>query len=333
VFKANLSDSGSFVGIYDFSYAPYALGDVFTWQVNVCIKALAKGKQTVHHCLMIDPMRPSSPFQPHITPLNYNDYIGNLFPAFLCSPMLSSVKIFKDRKKFNYFLFEEMIHRRLMWPNMMGHAMEQLDYSSHGIINEFFKKHQRIPKLKTPKGYDQSVDDFLERQCTGRFLISVNIRQRSLYASLGFEKLSTIHFDRDSPLQEWYRFFKIVQKKYPDCLFLILGGYSEWEKELYRYENVLIPRAMGFQLAHELALFHKSRLFMGTSSGFSALATFSEIPYIITNFDHAAAKNIDLSVGSKCYPFATKNQILSWEKESTALLLKLFELIYNTLQE
>jgi hypothetical protein len=133
-------------------------------------------------------------------------------------------------------------------------------------------------------------------------------------------------------LHEWYRFFKVVRKKYPDVLFLAFGGYAEWEKELYTFENVLIPRAMGYNLAHEITLFHQTDLFMGTSSGFSALATFSEIPYIITNFDHAAAKYVDLPIGALSYPFALDNQIISWEKETVELLLSLFEPTYQMLK-
>jgi hypothetical protein len=320
-----------FMGIYDFSYAPYALGDAFTWQVNLCVKALEKGTHKVLQCLMVDSARPSFPLQTYITTVNYRDYINNLFPAFLCSPLLSSIKIFTNRKAFNLFLVDKTLKRQAMWPGIFGHAMEKLDYYSHEAINRFYRKHHYIPRLKTPCGYEQAMDDFFHDHCNGRFVVAVNIRQRAYYANFGFEKCGSTSVRRDSPLDEWYRFFKVVNKKYPDVLFLIFGGYSEWEKELYGYENVLIPRSMGYQLAHELALFHKSHLFMGTSSGFSALATFSEIPYIITNFDHAAAQYVDIPVGARNYPFALNHQILSWEKESTELLLGLFMPMYQLL--
>lgn len=330
--RSNFLYNKCFIGIYDFSYAPYALGDAFTWQVNVCVKALEKEMHEVLQCLMIDHKRPSSSLQPYITTTNYQDYINNLFPSFLCSPLLSSLKVFTDRGAFNLFLVDKILHRHQIWPSMVEHAMERLDYYSHKAINKFYGKYNYIPRLKMPCGYEEAMNDFLKDHCGGRFLVSVNIRQRAFYADLGLGNGYNPVVRRDSPLQEWYRFFKIVRQKYPDVLFLILGGYSEWEKELYGYENVLIPRAMGYQLAHELTLFHKSDLFMGTSSGFSALATFSEIPYIITNFDHAASKYVDLPVGAKSYPFALENQILNWERESTELLISLFESMYKSVQ-
>lgn len=53
---------------------------------------------------------------------------------------------------------------------------------------------------------------------------------------------------RQWPRAEWCSFFRIVIQKYADVIFLILGAYLEWDRELYSYSNVLIPAAMGFQL-------------------------------------------------------------------------------------
>lgn len=321
-----------FVGIYDLSYAPYALGDAFTWQVNVCVRALEKGMHEVLQCLMVDRQRPYFPLQSFITRANCRDYINNLFPAFLCSPLLSSLKVFTNREAFNLFLVDNILHRHQVWPSMVEHVEEKLDYGSHKAINKFYRKYNYVPRLKIPCGYEEAMNDFLKDHCGGRFLVSVNIRQRAFYADLASDNGYYAVVRRDSPIQEWYRFFKAVHQEYPNVLFLIFGGYAEWEKELYGFKNVLIPRAMGYQLAHELTLFHKSDLFMGTSSGFSALATFSKIPYIITNFDHGAANYVDLPVGAKNYPFALENQILNWERETTELLLSLFGSMYKSLQ-
>ena len=71
--------------------------------------------------------------------------------------------------------------------------------------------------------------------------------------------------------------------------------------------------------------------FMGTSSGFSAAATFSDTPYVITQFEHRAADYIGLPVGTERYPFAAPGQWLSWEQESEVLLGDLFERVDQTL--
>ena len=92
------------IGIYDFSYGPYALGDALTWTMNLNIGAAAAGCDVVDEYLVIDPRRPGNRLQPFVNPHNYVNIIDNLFPAFLCSPVLRSLKLIRDSPTFNLFL-------------------------------------------------------------------------------------------------------------------------------------------------------------------------------------------------------------------------------------
>ena len=60
---------------------------------------------------------------------------------------------------------------------------------------------------------------------------------------------------------------------------------------------------------------------MGSSSGFSAVATFSEVNYFITNFEHVSSHYINLPVGTPHYAFAHEKQVLSWEVETEDVLI------------
>jgi len=80
------------IGIYDFSYGPYALGDALTWTMNLNVVAATAGCNATDQYLIIDPMRPGSRYQPFVTPHNYVSIIDSLFPAFLCSPLLHGVQ-------------------------------------------------------------------------------------------------------------------------------------------------------------------------------------------------------------------------------------------------
>jgi hypothetical protein len=306
------------------------LGDVITWQMNLLIGAIENGLENVVQFIVADPSRPFSRLQRHINKNNYIDYLNNLFPAFLCCPITSSIHLIIYRRDFDLFLLEEVLCRRPTWPSIMNHLTNRLDYFSHRSINDFFLKHSYLPRLTAPKGYENSMHSFVMKNCRNRFIVSVNIRQRKLYPDIHMGG-GVIH--RDSPFDEWHRFFRIAQNEYPEVVFLILGGYTTWERELYKCDNVLIPRTMGFGLAHELTLLHNSDLFMGTSSGFSAMATFSKVPYIITNFEHSSAGYVGLSVGTTRYPFALDHQILNWEKETTELLLSLFGPMYESIRK
>jgi len=135
---------------------------------------------------------------------------------------------------------------------------------------------------------------------------------------------------RDSPLDEWHKFIDDVGVRYPDVQFLMLGGFLEWDSALTRRANVAIPRMMGLSLAHELALLAHSHLFLGASSGFSTMATFTHVPYVITNIEHYFAVWAGVEVNAASYPFAQPNQFLVWQREDSRLLLEYFESIYHS---
>lgn len=306
------------IGIYDFSYGPYSLGDALTWTMNLNVGAAAAGCDAIDQYLVIDPLRPGNRIQPFFTQYNYVSTIDDLFPAFLCSPMLRSLKLFHNLPGFNLFLLREVMRRRPMWPSFYSHLNGKLDFISHRRINAFYRERGYLPWLSAPRGYGDWADEFRRTYCKGRFVVAMNIRQRAL-------SLHPSDLSRDSPLPEWRAFIRRVTTRHPDVLFLIMGGFTEWDRVVYRQPNVLIPRAMGFGLGHELALLHRADLFMGSSSGFAAMATFCNKPYVITNIQHSFARHIDVPVGGRHYPFGNENQILHWETETRDVLLDFFE--------
>jgi hypothetical protein len=320
------SDAGKpMIGIYDFSYGPYALGDALTWTMNLNVLAAAKGCDAIDQYLVINPMKPGSRYQPFVHQHNYISIIDNLFPAFLCSPMLRSMKVIRHHPEFNLFLLREVVRRRPMWPSFFSHIRRRLDFISHRQINAYFREHRRLPWLAAPRGYKAWADGFRRTHCNGRFVVAVNIRQGAL-------SLTPANLYRDSPLPEWHAFIRRTAVRYPEALFLILGGYTEWDREMYRLPNVLIPRAMGLGLGHELALLHGADLFMGSSSGFAAMATFSNKPYLITNIQHLFSFYIDVPVGARHYPFSNENQILYWDVENQDVLLEFFGELHGRLR-
>jgi hypothetical protein len=306
------------IGIYDFSYGPYALGDALTWTMNVNVRAAEAGADAVDEYLVMNPRRPASRYQPFINSHNYVTVIDNLFPAFLCSPKLRSLKLIRDAPTFNLFLMREALRRRPMWPGFLSHLNGNLDFISHRRIDRYYARHGTLPWLEAPRGYGDWADAFLRDRCAGRFVVAINVRQGALGSM-------PANLYRDSPLPEWEAFMAEVAQRQPDALFLVLGGYTEWYRTLLRLPNVLVPRVLGLGLGHELALVHRADLFMGTSSGFATMATFCGVPYVITKIQHMFAKYAGVGVGDRHYKFAHDNQILYWETETRDVLLDFFE--------
>jgi hypothetical protein len=306
------------LGIMDFRYVPYALGDTFTWLTNLQIEAHACGGMPIEMVLITLPERPASPLQPHISGNNYEQVIEGLLPAFLTCPSFHSLRIFQSKGKVSNRLLGAMFGRGADWPTLTSHFRRRLDFSTHARINAFYEKNHWLPRLQAPIGFHNETQRFRATHLDDRLPIVVNIRQRALTND-------PQAISRDSTADAWYEFFIQAQSRWPKAVFVMAGGFNEWERRFATLENVVIPRMLGFGLGHELTLLFEGAPFFGSSSGFSAAATFSSTPYTITNFEHRAAEFVGVPVGAERYAFASPYQWLSWEPETKSLLANLFE--------
>ena len=210
-----------------------------------------------------------------------------------------------------------------MWPEFKAHLRMQQDYPiGHVDLNAFHVRHGYLPQLVAPRHYEPWARRFRERELSGRPLVIINPRQGSLT-----QNPAALY--RDAVLSYWYAFIDEVAVRSPSVLFVMVGGYQEWEHRLMHRRNVFVPRMFGLGLPHELALMRIADLFMGSSSGFATFATFTDIPYGIVNFEHRFAPHGGMSVGDRHYPFAHPNQVITWEPETTEQLLALFEELWS----
>jgi hypothetical protein len=312
----------SVLGIMDFRYAPYALGDTFTWLTNLQIVGHSHGGMPIEIVLVTIPEKPASPMQRQISSYNYAQILENLLPAFLTCPSLLGVRIFENKKKLSQRLLGAMLARATSWPSLTSHFRQKLDYYSHAKINAFYAKNKWLPRLQAPVGFHNETEVFRAKYLGGRAPIVVNFRQRALTHDP--QALA-----RDSVADAWYEFFIQAQSRWPKAVFAVAGGFNEWERRFAGLANVVIPRMFGFGLGHELTLLFEGAPFFGSSSGFSAAATFSNTPYTITNFEHRAAEFVGVPVGTERYPFSAEHQWLSWEPETKEVLLGLFDHLWE----
>jgi hypothetical protein len=312
----------SFAGLLDFSYQHYALGDALTTQVNLACLAKEAGCDTIDLFLFVDPVFPAAPTQGFINRENYPVFLDAMFPALLCLPQLRSLRLIRDSMGASLLAGILAASRTPMWPTFAQHLRRRVTYPlGHDIINRFFAREGYVPQLVAPRGYARWARQFLDTHWPGRYRVCINPRQSRLSPVP-----LTMH--RDSPLEEWHAFIDAVAIGRPDVQFLMLGGFAEWDAMLARRPNVCIPRMMGLSLAHELALLHAADLFMGASSGFATMATFTSVPYLITNIEHGFGAFAGIPPGSGRYPFARDDQLLVWHREDKALLMAHLEAAY-----
>jgi hypothetical protein len=316
------ADRSGFAGLIDFSYQHYALGDALTTEIILACEAIDHGCDGIDLYLIIDPLSPATAVQRFITAQNYLGFLDDLFPAFLATPMLRSIHVLRDRSSIGMAVLSLVASRAPHWPSFWRHLGRRARYPmSHHTINRFHARHGDIPRLSAPRGYRGWARRFIEQHYADRFRVVINPRQSRLTSVP-----ATVY--RDAPLAEWYHFIEEVGQRHPDVHFFMVGGFAEWEPRLLAMDNVSIPRAFGLTLAHELALLDACDLFMGTSSGFATMATFSRTPYLITSIEPGFAPFAGVSVGAERYLFAQQHQRLLWHQEDRGVLAQHFELVY-----
>ena len=321
-YKPGAANPDALLGIFDFSYQHYALGDLLTSQINLAIIASELGLRQIDIIVMVNPFRPSARQQTFINPANYIAHLDNIMPVFACNPLFRSVQLMRDVQTFNFLLALRHRDDKPMWPDLKTHLRMRQDFPlDHRRINAFHARNGHIPQLSAPRGYENWARRFHETELKGRPLVVINPRQSSLTEN---PAVTT----RDAPLPIWHAFIDTVAEQRPEVLFVMVGGFQEWEHHLMRRRNVFVPRAWGLRLAHELALLKIADLFMGTSSGFATFATFSGGAYAVVNVEHNFAPHAEVKPYDRHYPFAGTNQVLTWQRETTEELLSLFEELY-----
>jgi hypothetical protein len=313
---------GALLGIFDFSYQHYALGDLLTHQVNLAIMAIEQGVPHVDIIVMADPQRPSARQQTFITRANYVAYLDNILPAFGCNPLARSIQLIRDVDALDCLVASHGRNRWPMWPDLNTHLRMKQEFPvDHHRINAFHARHGHVPELSAPRGYATWAREFHRTELGGRRLIVINPRQSTLTENPAV----TV---RDAPLPVWHAFIDAVAEQRPEVLFVMVGGFQEWEYRLQQRKNVFIPRAFGQRLAHELALLKIADAFMGTSSGFATFATFTDVAYGIINVERNFARFAGIQPDDRHYPFAGSKQILTWRDETVDELLSLFDELY-----
>jgi hypothetical protein len=319
------------ISVYDFGVLPFALGDVLTWCVRQGIRARQANKKIeLYAC--VDQESPANYHQRiNLNPTNATLHWLELQPAFYCQPSIKCIRVFHNRSEMLHLLdvarhcgqwdaTEDQAYRKAL--ASAGSCPEANDYvrmqvSSHRDINlDATRCGGALPYLHAPLGADKDVREFIRQfREEGCFIVALHFRLRGL--DRAFEG-SELH--RDAEFEEWMRFMRVVSQKFPFVRFVLLGRIQEKPIVLLKQKNVIVPRFLGFNLAHELALVQEADLFMGTSSGFAAMANFTQVPYAIFRMTEGAYQNYEVEPGSRHLPFANNDQELYNGDETFDLL-------------
>lgn len=322
--------------VYDFELMPYALGDVLTWNVQTAIRCEELGRERVDVFICLDERQPSNIYQRDVVVAeNSGLFFNELFGAFGTHPALGNLYWFRRREEMLERLrdlagdgaadpesladYEQVLANREDDATLIGYFTRTIQF--HEQINAYARQFGKIPLLRPSLGCEPDVAGLVTKRLAGKKIVAIHMRLRRLDVGYGGERT----YSRDSNFLEWYEFLHEAGNKHPDVQFVTLGRLQEKPLEMLRLPNVMSLRTLGLGLAHELTLMLKSDLFIGTSSGFAAMAYFSELPYFMTNMNPGACKAYCIEYGAERMPFASDHQRLIYEPETRELLMSLLE--------
>ena len=328
--------SATYHAIYDFELLPYALGDVLTWNVQTALHCQESGGDQVDINICLDRRFPASIYQRNLVVAeNFNLYFNELFGAFCTDPLLGNVHVYGRREEMlaalrpqasENALSEEALadYERILslrdQENSLNEYFIKYIYS-HSELNRYGAEHGHIPLLKASRGCEPDIEGLLTKVFPGKRIVVVHPRLRRLDHGYGGDHT----YFRDSDFLEWYEFLRTAVDTHPDVQIVVVGRLQEKPLALLRLPNVMSLRALGLGLGHELTLMLRADLFIGTSSGFAAMANFSEIPYFITRVNKELCNAYGIPQGSTRLPFAKSNQILTYEEETAGFLAGLLD--------
>ncbi|MEC8044366.1 MAG: hypothetical protein VX130_07225 [Verrucomicrobiota bacterium] len=326
----------SFPAIYDFSVLPYALGDVITWSIKTAIRASRAKYPTVNLFVCTDKNEPACSFQSsYVNSKNYRFFFKDLDSIFQFHPLANKYRVFNDRSTFEEAIYA--FHAKEENPVIQANFLQYLkayksrfcpqslrkyhesEISFHSDINEHYLQNLEIPRLKCLDSIREHVKTS-KRNLGDRVFIALNFRLR------GHDKnTDDAWLNRDSDIETWLKFLSYCSSQHPNVCFVLLGKLEEKPLELLALENCFVPRLNNQSLAHELAWIEESDFFMGSSSGFAAMANFSKTPYVITKVTKIATDAYCIPFGTQKLPFAKGFQELIYEPESKELLIRLLK--------
>ena len=325
-----------YVAIYDFELLPYALGDVLTWNVQTALRCEELGRQQVDRFICMDARHPASIYQRNLVVAeNCALFFNELFGAFGTHPLPGNIHLFNSRDQMIAALREiaqtdPVVATSLLdYENVLTKRDDEAALNSyfikyvysHETINNFYKKYGHIPLLGPSQGCKPDVTSLINQRFAGKRIVVIHPRMRRLDYGYGGEHT----YQRDSDFVEWYEFIRRAEKKHPDVQFVVVGRLQEKPLELLRLPNVISLRMLGLGLGHELTLMLNADLFIGTSSGFAAMANFSTVPYFITKMNRKSCKAYGIKETDDRLPFAQPDQFLIYEPEAADLLMRLLE--------
>ena len=298
VFSKNKSKR--LLGIWDFKYLPWSVGDPLVFIETLNILKLEYDVEEVDICIIYDRENPSGIRSSCMTSENAQDYMLDYLPLFGTCQFLGSVFQFSSRKEFYRYL-KLNLDRYQIFPPLVGHLGGTYNYydgADMSPISKFYDKHNYIPYLR--------ISDRETSWALKFYREHIPLNTVPVVLSLK----NTTHDDqRNADPAAWLPFIELCGNTFTDVVFILIGLKGEEPEGIRQHNNVVVAKDYGTTLLEDMALIRSSFFYMATISGITTVALFSDTPYIFFQMRSFVMEKNQLSSG-KNFRFATEKQKL-----------------------
>lgn len=348
------------LAIYDFSVFPYALGDLTTWYIQKNCEAINLNYNEIlfillssnrinlyqNKNLLKERQRILNDLSSIPKYLQIKNKVKIIYNNKMLNQLISDKSLISD--PINKKILEAVINKKnnnnlvdfLLDPKSIHYRTTTFLYRSitplslRKIITPIFK----LPFIKYLESR-QNINDFMSNVASHRNLNNFfknnkyfpflknnkkNNNKNNIAIQFRFRQLDTKTFghdsiERDASIITWSLVINLFNFFFPYEKIYLLGRPEEKPPFLIANKKIYI-RNKDQSLIDDLRYMFNSSIFLGSSSGFAAVANFSELPYLITKVNENAKKNYDIPISKNKLPFAKSNQVLKENEDPLEIM-------------
>ncbi|MGA1823318.1 MAG: hypothetical protein ACMUIP_01550 [bacterium] len=314
-FRPTAQSEKRILAIWDFRTVPYSIGDLIILHERIQIMRMTYKIDKADICFLYDPQNPGRRLDSlGVTADNYHYHFPALISALYLNPHVGAVFLFDSHDHMEDYIGTNE-GRYHIWPEGKQYLAKHYAYAENfDFIQSFYRKNGFIPSIDYRASTLEWAYSFYKNHVLPSYPVVVHLRNNPVCGS-----------NRNARLDEWHAFFKSCGDKF-DIRFIMIGAASEIDERFRDLPNLLIAKDYRTTVEQDLVLAYSTLIFIGSSSGPSSAAIFSQTPYIIFNYQIC---NESVPHGGK-FSFATDLQKLVWEPETSDILMEQFsDLFYR----
>lgn len=312
--RAGAQPKKRILAIWDFHTVPYSIGDLIVLHERIQILRLTHQVDKVDICFVCEPQHPVRKLgEQGVTPDNFSYHFPTLVSTVYLNPHVGSFFLFDSNDQLEDFIAGN-VERYHIWPGFREYVVRHKAYADNfDFIQRFYRENGFIPYLDCRPSTLKWAYMFYEKHVRPEFPVVVHLRHNPLSAA-----------SRNAQLDAWLDFFKSCEGRF-DVKFVLIGAAREIDERFRHLANVLVAKDYRTTVEQDLVLAYSALIYLGSSSGPSSMAIFSQTPYIIFGYVRA---NERIRIGEN-FNFATDMQKLIWKPETSHILMEEFSKLFD----